>query len=105
MSTFDQDLRHQMIIDKARRPNTKITVKSLVTLGITWMLWLYALYYLTNRYHILLDRTFILDWTFKDILIGVVVILLVQLNVLLLWSIFVRSRMKKQREAVDNWDK
>lgn len=69
------------------------------------MLWLYALYYLTNRYHILLDRTFILDWTFKDILIGVVVILLVQLNVLLLWSIFVRSRMKKQREAVDNWDK
>ena len=35
MSKFDQDLRHQMIIDKARRPNTKITVKSLVTLGIT----------------------------------------------------------------------
>ncbi len=105
MSKYDQDLRHQMIIDKARKPNAKITVKSLVTLGITWMLWLYALYYLTNRYHILLDRTFVLDWTFKDILIGVVVVLLVQLNVLLLWSIFVRSRMKKQREAADNWDK
>ena len=96
-----QDLRRQMIINKARRPNHTITAKSLLTLAITWSLWLYALYYLSHRYEeVLLNRPFIADWTFKDVLVGVTVILLVQLNILLLWSIFVRTRIKsKERQS------
>ncbi len=97
-----QDLRRQMIINKARRPNHTITAKSLLTLAITWSLWLYALYYLSRRYEVLLNRPFIADWTFQDVLVGVTVILLVQLNILLLWSIFVRTRIKnKERQRED----
>ena len=99
MNTEGQDLRQQMIIDKARRPNRKITAQSLLTLAITWFLWLYALYYLSNRYHMLLSRPFIGNWTFKDVLIGVALVLLIQLNILLLWSIFVRTRIKAKTET------
>ena len=94
---IDKTLREQMVIDKARNRNYKITIKSWAVMMITWSLWLYALYHLGNKSEALLNRPFAGSWTFMDILEAVSIILLLQLNFLFIWSIIVQQRVKSIR--------
>lgn len=91
---IDKSLRELMIIDKPRRRNYRITIKSWLIMMVTWSLWLYALYHLGNKYEALLNRPFAGNWTFMDVLEAVSVILLLQLNFLFVWSIIVQQRVK-----------
>ncbi|MFV2029435.1 hypothetical protein [Neisseria sp. S1] len=90
----DQILCKQMVINKARKPCMKITLKSWLLMMLTWALWLYGIYYLVDKYHILLSRPLVGSWTLQEVLEVVGIVLLVQLNFLFVWSIIVQKRIQ-----------
>ena len=89
-----RELRDLMVIDKARHSNYKISFKSWLIMMISGSLWLYALYHLGDKYVLLLSRPLVAGWSFLDVLQGVSIILLVQLNFLFVWSIIVQKRVR-----------
>ena len=95
-----QDLRDQMVINKALNPNRSISVKSWIIFFITWTLWLTALYYLVRNSQEVFNTTIVGGWTMLELIKGVCSILRIQLNILFIWSnIGVRkvNQRRKQR--------
>ncbi|OSI08646.1 Uncharacterised protein [Neisseria animaloris] len=84
-----QDLRELMIINKARNVNLTISTKSLLIFTITWVLWFLTAYFIVNDHRVLLYNPVIGTWTLADLLKASVAFVLVQLNILLIWSICV----------------
>ena len=93
-----QDLRDQMVINKALNPNRSISIKSWLIFSITWALWLSALYYLISNSHELFNITIVGSWTLLELAKGVSIIILVQLNILFLWSNIVVRKMNQRRK-------
>lgn len=92
-----QDLREQMVIRKALNPNKTISVQSWLIFGFTWLLWLAALFYLMQDYRTMLFSPLFGQWTLWDMIKTVVVVLLVQLNILFIWSSIVAHKGNKIR--------
>ncbi|MDO1510949.1 MULTISPECIES: hypothetical protein [unclassified Neisseria] len=87
-----QDLRELMIINKARNVNLTISTKSLLIFMTTWVLWLLTAYFIINDHRTLLYNPIIGAWTLADLLKVSVAFVLVQLNILLIWSICVTRK-------------
>ena len=92
-----QDLREQMVIRKALNPNKTIGVQSWLIFSFTWLLWLAALFYLMQDYRSMLFSPLFGQWTLWDMIKNVVVVLLVQLNILFIWSSIVAYKGNKIR--------
>ncbi len=93
-----QDLRDQMVINKALNPNRSISVKSWLIFCFTWSLWLLALYYLAINSQELFKTTIVGGWTLLDLIKGVALIILVQLNILFIWSNIVARKINQKRK-------
>ena len=93
-----QDLRDQMVINKALNPNRSISVKSWLIFCFTWSLWLLALYYLAINSQELFKTTIVGGWTLLDLIKGVALIILVQLNILYIWSNIVARKINQKRK-------
>ena len=93
-----QDLRDQMVINKALNPNRSISVKSWLIICFTWSLWLLALYYLAINSQELFKTTIVGGWTLLDLIKGVALIILVQLNILFIWSNIVARKINQKRK-------
>ena len=93
-----QDLRDQRVINKALNPNRSISVKSWLIFCFTWSLWLLALYYLAINSQELFKTTIVGGWTLLDLIKGVALIILVQLNILFIWSNIVARKINQKRK-------
>lgn len=93
-----QDLRDQMVINKALNPNKSISVKSWLIFCFTWALWLFTLYYLAINSQELFKTTIIGGWTLLDLIKAVSLIVLAQLNTLFIWSNIVARKVNQKRK-------
>lgn len=95
MSEQTQDLRELLVIHKARNPNPAISTKSILIFSVTWVLWFLTAYLTLRDHQTLIYRPIIGNMALGDLAgIGAVVVL-VQLNILLAWSIISIRKSKK----------
>ncbi|QEY25838.1 hypothetical protein [Neisseria zalophi] len=89
-----QDLRELMVIHKARNPNRVISTQSMLIFIITWSLWLLTAYLIIREHQTLLYNPVVGDWTLEELSKAAAVVVLGQLNILLLWSIFTAGKSR-----------
>ena len=95
MSEQVQELRELMVIHKARNTKWVISTKSLLIFTITWALWLLTVYLIVDDHRTLFYSPIIGPWTLVDLAKAALAIVLVQLNLLLLWSIFISYKQRR----------
>lgn len=95
MSEQTQDLRELLVIHKARNPNPMISTKSILIFTVTWALWFLTAYLILRDHQTLIYRPVAGTWALSDLAKIAAVIVLVQLNILLVWSIFTVRKPKK----------
>ncbi|MDO5069767.1 Uncharacterised protein [Neisseria zoodegmatis] len=95
MSEQTQDLRELLVIHKARNPNPMISTKSILIFTVTWALWFLTAYLILRDHQTLIYRPVVGTWALSDLAKIAAVIVLVQLNILLVWSIFTVRKPKK----------
>lgn len=93
----EPNLRQQMVIRKAKKSSWQIITKSIVSFLIIWALWALTAYLIVDDHHALFMRPLVDRWTLWDILRAAVAVVAVQLFILQLWRLYIRSRMKKYR--------
>ncbi|KPN74398.1 hypothetical protein [Neisseria sp. 74A18] len=96
MSEQIQDLRELLVIHKARNPNPVISTKSILIFAFTWTLWFLTAYLIFRDHQVLIYRPIVGTWALADLAKIAAVIVLLQLNILLLWSIFAVRKPKKE---------
>lgn len=94
---YNEELREQMIIRKAKRRSLGITTKSMMAFIVIWTLWALTAYLVIDDHHKLFMQPLISDWTLWDIFRTALVIVLSQLVILQAWSILVTYRMERKR--------
>ncbi len=93
-----QDLRDQMVINKALNPNRSISIQSWFVFCLTWVLWLTAVYYLVHNSQELFNVTIVGGWTLLELIKGVGIILATQLTILFLWSNIVIRKINQRHK-------
>lgn len=89
-----QDLRELLVIHKARNPNPIISTKSILIFAFTWSLWFLTAYLILRDHQTLVYRPLIGTWTLAYLAKIAAAVVLVQLNILLAWSVFSARKPK-----------
>lgn len=97
-----RDLGQLMIITRPRYRNRRILIRHFVLTTLTWLMWLAMIYFISRDYRQIFSRPVLDGQTLPQLAKTVLLVILLQFNLLLSWSLItgsaMRKRMRRQRK-------
>lgn len=97
-----RDLGQLMIITRPRYRNRHILIRHFVLTTLTWLMWLAMIYFISRDYRQIFSRPVLDGQTLPQLAKTVLLVILLQFNLLLSWSLItgsaMRKRMRRQRK-------
>lgn len=109
-SRRSRDLGQLMIITRPRYRNRRILIRHFILTTLTWLMWLAIIYFISRNHRQIFSRPILDGQTLPQLAKTVLLVILLQFNFLLSWSLItgsaMRKRMRRQRKnSKQNTDK
>lgn len=91
-----RDLGQLMIITRPRYRSRRILIRHFFLATLTWLMWLAMIYFISRDYRQIFSRLVLDGQTLPQLAKIVLLVILLQFNLLLSWSLITGSAMRKR---------